>query len=91
MINVISYHFESGIPFSGNSAIKASIMIGSVVETYRITLSGYVPCPDPCQTAGVIPAVGSFGQAVMVLVLVVVGSVLLRRRNDGASHGTVAS
>ena len=71
-------HFQSGIAFLEGTPLTMDTWVGGS----SVTISGYIPCPAPCQSAGAIPAVGSFGQAVMVLALVVVGSLLLRRRED---------
>jgi len=71
-------HFVSGIPFTAGSVVKATLE-GS---TERVTISGFVPIPA---AAGNVPAVGSIGLVVLVVLLLGAGGVILARRRVNPS------
>ena len=75
--NVYSYHFNSGIPFAGNETLTIEHTHGAAAH---VTIAGYVPCPDSCSKAGIIPAVGNPGLGVLVLLLLAGGAAVIRRR-----------
>jgi len=72
-----TYHFRSGIYFAPGSAIDVVGPSGAA-----ITISGYVPCPDPCTACNppYASAIGNNGLAILVVLLLGAGSYLMRQR-----------
>ena len=65
------HHFTSGIRFAPGT----QLLVDLNGPTYNVTISGYIP-----SITGNVPAVGAWGMLVMVLMIVVAGTMVLRRR-----------
>lgn len=70
------YHFNAGIPFDAGSQV-AMAPDPSGTGQVSVTLSGYIPSPT---LKGNVPAVGTWGLGVMVLLLFVAATLMMRRR-----------
>ncbi len=78
------HSFRSGISFEGGSQIKFDLISGGV-GPFSMTLSGYVPCPDPCGSSGAVPAVSTIGLGVMVVLVLAGGGFIFSRRQRQAA------
>lgn len=67
------YHFNSGMPFGGGLTLRAGGDAG-----IWCTYMGYIPGTG----TGSVPAVGSMGLALIVLLLLGLGGALIRRKRD---------
>ncbi len=77
----VSKHFNSGIPIAAGTTLTIHFD-GPNIYLGTVTLSGYIPCPDPC-LAATVPTVGEWGTFIMLLLLMIGGTRLFARR---ASH-----
>lgn len=71
-------HMRTGIPFAGGATLRLS---HTVASSLGYTISGYIPktMVDPN-----VPAVGTWGLCVMVLMIVTGGTMVLRQRRSMA-------
>ena len=71
------FHFSTGIAVPGNAQLR--LVHDTFAGTSWISISGYVPGPQPS-----VPAVGTWGLCVMVLMIVAGGTMVLRQRRPVA-------